>query len=127
MEPSRDSTGVASSRQLVRLRTPPAESIALLHAEASRQMDEVSKAKDSIDSRAAFITGLPGVVLSVFVGIFASYWTSPIPSGLFEGHPVIFWLAATLTFAVVGTLVAAVVLGVSVLQPREFIIGIELV
>lgn len=104
----------------------PGESLDLLFQEATRQTDELARAKDSVDNRAAFVIGLPGVILSVFVGIFVDFWTSSRPENLAQLDALLYWLAGFFTVAVVATLIGAVALGLSILLPVSFDIGFEL-
>jgi len=108
-------------------RDVPGDSLDFLHTEAVRQLEELSKAKESIDSRAALVIGIPGVMLSVFVSIFVSFWTSPQVPGLVETDRFLVSLALLLTIGVVFTLLGAVGLGLSTLSPKSFDLGTELV
>jgi len=105
----------------------PADSLHFLHDGAVRQLEELSKAKDSVDTRAAFVIGIPGIILSVFVGIFVDFWTSEQPGTLAQAEPVLFATAVVLTVSVVAFLVGAVLLGLSILVPKSFDIGTDLV
>lgn len=108
------------------LRRPPPDSLKFLLDEALKQVDELVEAKNSIDTRASFILGLLGVILTVFSGFFVSYWTSPGPSRLL-GESLFGWrLALLLTLGVMGTLVSAILLQILILFPRAVAVGVEL-
>src|SRR2546426_7272680 len=70
--------------------------------------------------------GLLGVVLSVFVGIYSSYWTSPASVLLEQGRPAAITVALFFTAASLVGIVVAIVLGVVMILPRTFVMGIEL-
>src|SRR2546426_1917911 len=108
------------------LRRPPPDSLKFLLDEALRQGDELVEAKNSIDTRASFILGLLGVILTVFSGFFVSYWTSPSASRLLAESLYAWRLALLLTLGVMGTLVSAILLEILILFPRAVAVGVEL-
>ena len=89
-------------------------------------MEELSRTKDSVDSRATFVIGIPGVILSVFVGVFISFWTSQQIPGLARTDPFLVFTALLLTIGVVVSLLGAVAIGLSILTPKSFDLGMEL-
>lgn len=110
-----------------RLQDPPENSLDFLHEEVVRQLEELSKAKDSVDNRATFVVGIPGIILSVFVGVFVDFWTSERPVDLAQSDPFLTGIALILTAGVMVTLLFAIMFGLVILLPKTFDIGIELV
>jgi len=100
-------------------------SVEYLLDEATRQMEEISRTKDSLDTRGSLVISFAGVILSVFVGVFISYWTSQAAVTMAKTASFSFWFALFLTIAAMFALLLSIVLGLSVLTPKQFEVGPE--
>ena len=104
----------------------PEESLDLLFQEAIRQHQDLLGSKNSIETRASFMLGLQGVVLTVFTAVFTTYWASTQAANLAQTDAFAWWLGLAVTMGVLLALIAAVVLEILVLMPTYFATGIEL-
>ena len=109
------------------LSRPPEETTKFLLSETLRQGAELFDSKDSLDTRASYMLALLGIILTIFSTAFITYWTSAAPSQLFLIWPTAYWLSLSLTLGVLVALFAALGLEISVLLPRDFSVGIEVI
>ena len=70
--------------------------------------------------------GLQGVVLTVFIGVFTTFWASTQAANLAQTDALEWWLGLAITMAVLLSLIVAVVLEILVLMPKYFRLGIDL-
>src|SRR5207249_2380380 len=77
-------------------------------------------------TRASFMLGLQGLVLTIFAGVFTTYWVTTQPSTFARVDPVGWALGLVATLGVFFALILAVVLEILVLLPRLFAAGIDL-
>ena len=70
--------------------------------------------------------GLVGVIISVFVGVYVSFWTSDFRARQVLEDPAISLFLVIYAVASIALLVASVALGVVVLIPKTFAMGVEL-
>lgn len=109
------------------LSRPPDETTKFLLNETLRQGAELFDSKDSIDTRASYMLALLGIILTIFSTAFITYWTSAAPNQLLLTWPTAYWLSLSLTLGVLVALFAALGLEISVLLPRDFHVGIEVI
>src|SRR2546428_6204242 len=101
----------------------PETSLGFLLQEAMRQHQDLIDSKNSIETRASFMLGLQGVVLTVFTGVFSTFWTSKQAADLGQTDAFGWWLGLSITMGVLLTLIGAVVLEISVMMPKYFATG----
>jgi len=108
------------------LTRPPPDSTKWLFNEAVRQETGFIDTKNSLDTRAAYMLGLLGIILTIFSTAFVAYWTSTAPTELLLTQPLAVWLSLLLTLGVLVALFSAIVLEIWVLLPRDYGGGIDL-
>ncbi|MCI4371884.1 MAG: hypothetical protein L3J78_04470 [Thermoplasmata archaeon] len=98
----------------------------LLYNESIRQQQVLSDSRTSIETRASFLLGLQGVILSVFVGVFLTYWTAAASTLLISIDGRAWALGLFLTTATMVSLAVSIVIQVWILLPRSVGVGPEL-
>src|SRR5438094_600563 len=108
-------------------RTPvTSQSLDFLWEDTIRQHEALLESKDSIDTRASFMLGLLGVILTVFSGMLVAYWTAPPAELLSRTDDTGWWLIVGVGGGVVIALVLALVFDIWILLPRFFAAGVDL-
>src|SRR2546422_6203800 len=104
----------------------PHESVEFLLQETIRQHEDLLASKDSVDTRASFMLSLLGVILTIFAGLFVSFWTSPSAVQLSNTDLFGWWLTLLSTTGVVVALTLALTLEIWILLPKTFAAGVDL-